>query len=740
MGDAMKSTLKRVGACVCVAAFLFGAAGSAALGLAAGPRSPGADAGLDSGDIILRVDGNAVTEAIQGATVAINLTIHNYGDMDSAKVNVMILYDDSNIFIFNDNLTVPVPAQDSVQYEVLWDTSNVAIGDHTINVTLTELQSGDDDLTNNRAFKDITIKPVPVPHVFVDRIDIQPAALVGDNVTITAYLKNDGTKASPIGDTVRFLIGTQLLPGGAKEYPGPLDFDNQTVAEVPYYWDTTNMQAGVFIIKVEVVSSGDRGEAQPITLSYPAPNVYVYRLEMDESQVLQGESVLISGKLRNNGTKAAADEEVWFLVDKATSPTMANYTKLVNVPMKDQDVNFQFSWDSSDAEPGRHNFTVRVPGSSDPKASATTSDLLVIPKTPQVNMTEFKATPGTVKSRETIQLSARLENTGSADAYNQEVRFFLNDVNTYPLAIKKVNVRLDVPAWANTTFVPDIGENDTMMDFIAVFVNPMWENETRNASVRVLTIVPQRPDLVVVSVEVTRDMVVGNEYSVVAVIANNGKAIAQNFTVRFDLGTELPYLVRGLDLANGQTMSVNWTVRPSMTGQNLRLKVEVDAEHSPLAEESNEFNNIFESINDIIVKPQPKPSIELVKVDPARKSYKVHFGDKAVVTLTVNLKNSGEEAGTVFLTVKEGLVVIVSENVTVGANTTRDFVYKWNITSAGTHTVKVIIEGQDAGLITSQITSVDLTEERQWYEPGFELLVVVAVLGFLIILAGRRRR
>lgn len=737
----MKCTLKRVGVYVCVAAFLFGAAGAAALGLAAGPRSPGADVGITENDIIFRVDQVAVTEVIQGEIVTINLTIHNYGDRPSDKVNVMILYDDSNTFIHSDNLTVPVPDGDSVQYEVDWDTTNVAVGDHYINVTLTELQSGDDDTGNNQAYKDIAVLPVPVPHVYVDSIDIAESALVGENVTITAKLKNDGTKESPIGDAVKFFIGTQLLSGGTVVYEGPLAADNSTVAEAVYGWDTTNMQQSVYIIKLEVVSSGFKAEAPPISLNYPAPNVYVYRLDMDKNQVLEGETVLISGKLRNNGTKVALDEELWFLVDDETSPTSSDYSKnILSIPMKDQDVNFQFTWDSTDAEPGLHNFTVRVPGSSDPKAQATTPNLLVIPRTPTVNMTEFKATPGTVKSGETIQLSAKLENTGSADAYNQEVRFFLNSVETYPLAIKKVNVLLDAPAWANATFIPEIGENDTMMNFIAVFVNPMWENETMNGSVKVLTTVPQRPDLVVVSVEVTRDMVMGDEYSVVAVIANNGKAPALNFTVKFNLGTELPFLVRGLDLANGQTMSVNWTVHPSMTGQDLRLKVEVNAEHSPTAVESDEFNNIHESIQDIVVRPQPKADIELQKVEPARKSYKVHIGDTAGVQLKVSLKNSGEKDGTVFLTVKEGLVVILSENVTVPANSTRDFQYKWNITSAGTHTVKVVIEGADAGLITSQVTSVDLTEERLWYEPGFELLVVVAVLGFLIILAGRRRR
>ena len=84
--------------------------------------------------------------------------------------------------------------------------------------------------------------------------------------------------------------------------------------------------------------------------------------------------------------------------------------------------------------------------------------------------------------------------------------------------------------------------------------------------------------------------------------------------------------------------------------------------------------------------------------------------------------------------------MVLSENVTVPANSTRDYKYKWNITAAGTHTAKVVIEGADAGLISSRITSVDLTEWREWYEPGFELLVVLAVVGFFVILAGRRRR
>jgi hypothetical protein len=721
-----------------VAAFILGAVSPAALASAAGPRNPGADVSLTANDIKLRVEGNEVSEAIIGSIVAINLTIRNEGDMNSPKVNVTILYDASNTFIHSGDVPVPVPAGSSVYYEVNWDTTGVALGDHTLNVTLVE-PSGDDDMTNNQAFKPITIRPVPRPHVYVDSIKVKESALVGQNVTIRADLKNDGTKDSDPADTVKFMVGTQLLPGGTMSIQS-IPADNTTVTTIYYDWDTATMQAGHFIIKVEVASSGFRLESNPITLSFPMPNVYVYRVDVDKVNILQGETVIITGKLRNNGTKTADEEEVWFLVDKAATPTMVNYTRNFRVPMENQDVNFQFVWDSSEASPGLHNFTVRVPGSGDPRSSATTPNVEVRARVPIVNMTEFSAKPGTVRSGEVITLAAKLVNTGSADAYNQEVRFYLGSVDTYPIAIKKVNVRLDTAAWANATFIPEIGENDTTMNFIAVFVNPPNPDEKLTGSVKVLTIVPQRPDLVVTSVDVVRGMVVDSEYSVTAVISNNGKAPAINFTVKFNLGSELPYLIRGLDLANGQSMTVNWTVRPSMTGTNLRLKVEVNAEHSPTAVESDEFNNLFESIQDIAVKPKPKAQIELQTVEPKGKSFKVRVGEKAGVQLTVSIKNSGEKDGTVMLTLKEGLVVVLSENVTVPANSSRQLKYKWNITAAGTHTAKVVIEGGDAGLITSQITSVDLAEERLWYEPGFELLVVVAVLGFFIILAGRRRR
>jgi hypothetical protein len=731
--------MKRLGACVCVAAFLVSAVLPAVLGSAAGPRNPGANVGLTANDIKLRVGGVEVSEVITGDAVTINLTIRNGGDIDSSKVNVTILYDASNTFIHSADLPVAVPPGGFVYYETVWSTAGVALGDHTINVTLVELVSGDDDTGNNQAFKPITIRPVPRPHVFVDSIEMKTSALVGQNISIKANLKNDGTKDSDSGDTVKFMVGTQLLPGGTIGFQA-IPPDNTTVLAVYYDWDTNNMQAGQFIIKVEVTSSLFKAEAAPITLSFPMPNVYVYRVDIDKNKILQGETVLITGKLRNNGTKLADAEEVWFLVDRATSPTAANYTREYKVPMNEQDVNFQFQWNSTDAAPGLHNFTIKVPGSSDVRSQLTTPNVEVIARTPVVNMTEFTVKPGTVKSGEPLVLSAKLVNIGSADAYNQEVRFYLGSTETYPIAIKKVNVRTDAPSWANFTYSPETGENDTTMNFFAVFVNPLYQDEKLSGSAKVLTTVPQRPDLVVTSVDVVRSMLVDNEYSVTAVISNNGKAPALNFTVKFNLGSELPFLIRGLDLANGQSMTVNWTVRPTMTGTNLRLKVEVNAEHSATAVESDEFNNIFESIQDISVRPQPKATIEIQTATPNKKSFKVHVGDKAGVSITVSLKNSGEKDGTVMVTLKEGLVVVATENVTVPANTTREYKYKWNITAAGTHTAKVLIEGADAGLITSQITSVDLAEERLWYEPGFELLVVVAVLGFFIILAGRRRR
>jgi hypothetical protein len=723
----MKTTLNRIGAFVCVAAFLIG------LVNASGPRSPGPDVNLTSNDIVLLVNSQSATQAYVGDNVTVNVTIHNsaQADTDSMQVLVAITLETGKV-IYYDNLTNPIPPGGQEYLLTYWDTTNDAVGDHTINVTVTEQISGDDDDSNNVAFKPFTLLAVPRPHVIIDSLSLPDNALVGDPVTIIAVVKNNGTADMTDTDSVKFYLGSQPLVNGIVQYATPLPVGLTTT--VTYTWDTSSSQAGPFFVRVEVQSSKAILESHIINLSFPQPNVYISSLSVDKLNITQGDSIHITAKFKNNGTKNATDEEVWFLVDQATSPTLTNYTQTRTITKGGVEITIPFDWNSTDAAPGYHNFTVRVPGSSDPKAIATTANVMVNGRSPLTSLLSFDASPGTVKSGEMITLSALLTNTGSADAYNQEVRFYLGSTDTYPLAIKKVNVKVGGTSWANATFYPEIGENDTLMNFIVVFVNPP-NDMSMNDTVKVLTTVPLRPDLIVQGVDATRIMTVDGQYVITATIANIGKAPALNFTVKFNLGTELPYLVKGLDLANGQTMAVCWTVQPSIVGQGLRLKVEVNAEHSPTAVESDEFNNIFEGINDITVMPQPKADIVLQGVQPNHKSFTVKTGEKATPKLTVTLKNSGQKDGSVMLTIKEGLVVFLSANVTVPANSTQTFIYKWNVTSAGTHTAKVEISGADAGLITSQITSVDMTEQQ----PGFELVVLVAAIAVVAILARKKR-
>ncbi|MGQ9582005.1 MAG: CARDB domain-containing protein [Thermoplasmatota archaeon] len=728
----MRNTLKKIGASTCALLFLASLAGASSLGDsgASGDRNPGLDIYVNSEDIVFKVGGSEVSEAVTGTPVTIEVTVHNANtsDTDTMQVNVSLYYD--AVVIGWTYITDPIAPGQSASCELTWDTTGVDPGDYQVRASVGDEVIGDEETSNNDAYKNFTILPVPKPHVYVDRIELPASALVGDQVIITAYLKNDGTKdiTEQDEDSVKFFVGTSPLVNGVIQYPKPLPADNSTEAAVVYTWDTSQMSEGRYIIVVEVASSKFKLESEIIELSLPTPNVYIHSIQLDKTSILEGETVTITATLKNNGTaNTTMDEEIWLLVDNATSPTADGVvTKLI--PKGGISVVATFTWNSTDATPGNHTFTIKVPASSDPKATMVSPPLEVRPRLPEIELVSFEASPATVKSGEPILLSAVLTNTGTADAYNEELRFYLGSNETYPLAIKKVNIRVGTEVRVNHTYTPEIGENDTTMKFLVEYKTFLLDD-----SVLVKSTVPLRPDLVVESVDVTRLMVVNSEYTATAVIANRGRAPAYNFTVKFNLGAELPYLVKNLDLANGDTLTVNWTLKPTIPGTALRLKVEVDA--TGVVVESDEFNNINEDIKDITVGPEPRASIDIQSVVVSKKSLEVTKGEKGSVRVTITLSNTGEKAGTVLLTIKEGLVQLFRDNVTVPANSTKDVTYKWNITGAKTHTARISIEGPDVGLKTSQTTYVELKEKA----PGFEALVLIAAIAFAALVLRRRK-
>jgi len=712
---------------MCVLAFF---SNCVVLGNGAGPRNPGPDVNVSPADIVFMVEGLPVTQAILGTSLTINVTVRNSGNMASASVSVLIVYD-SNQFIAQGNLTSPVDPAGTGYFETVWDTSigNLLVGDHTVNVTVTETVSGDDHPDNNLASVVFSLLPVPRALVYVDDITLPTSGMVGDVVKITAKLKNKGTKDQTEEDGVNFYLGSSTTPLNKDpiSYPVPLYADNVTSVSVDYMWTTT--QAGKYVIVVEVVSSRQKSTSHDILLTSPIENVYVSRVDVDKTVIDQDDTVTVSARLKNNGTKTAGETEVWLLLDSASSPSSANYSAFKsNIPKGDIEVQVSFLWNSSEAAPGNHTFTVRVLGSSDINASRTSTTVLVKPKVPKMAMTSFKVLPEVVNSGQTAILSAVLENSGAADAYNLELRFYLGSSDSYPIGLKKVNVKKGTSVMVNFTYNAETGDNDTKLNFFARFADTLL-----NDTLLVKTIVPLKPDLTVTTATFPTLMVKDQEYPVSAVIANTGKADAPNFTVKLNLGADLPYLIKDISLPAGQTVTVNWTVTPTVAGTHLKLRVEVDAFRN--VTEYDEFNNVYESGADITIKAESLAFIEIQSVNSPQKSYTTTAGTPAMVKLTISLINRGAKDGKVMLTVKEGPTLVFSSNVTVLANQTSTVTYKWNITGTKTHTAKLELAGADAGLVTSRILSVDLTENV----PGFGLVAVAAAVVVVALLVRKKR-
>ena len=724
----MRHTLTKIGAFMCVLAFF---SNCVVTGIGAGPRNPGADVNVSPADISFRVEGLPVTDAILGTSLTVNVTVHNSGNAASTSVTVVIVYD-TNQFIAQGCLTGQVDPAGIGYFEAVWDTSvgNLVPGNHTVNVAVTETVSGDDNPNNNTASVVFTILPIPKPLVYVNEITLPTNAMVGDNVKITAKLKNKGTKDQMETDYVNFYVGSSTTPLNKDPIPYdlPLPADDVTSKTVDFIWTTT--QAGRYSIIVEVLSSRQKAVSHDINLTSPIENVYISRVDVDKTVIDQDDTITVSARLKNNGTKNAGETEIWLLLDSASSPSSANYSIFKsNIPKGDIEVTVNFVWNSSEAAPGNHTFTVKALGSSDINASRTSTTVTVKPKVPKMAMTSFKLVPEVVNSGQAAVLCAVLENSGAADAYNLELRFYQGSPDSYPMGLKKVNVKKGTSVMVNFTYNAETGDNDTKLNFYA-----RYEDNLMNNTLLVKTIVPLKPDLSVTSASFPTLMVKDQDYPISAVIANTGKADSPNFTVKLNLGADLPYLARDISLTAGQTVTVNWTVRPTVAGTHLKLRVEVDAFRN--ITEYDEFNNVYESGADITVNAESLAFIEIQSVNSPQKSYTTTAGTPAVVKLTVTLVNKGAKEGRVVLTIKEGPTMVGSLNVTVPANQTQTVSYKWNITGTKTHTAKVELSGYDAGLVTSRIISVDQTENA----PGFGLLALAAAVVVVALLVRKKRQ
>lgn len=182
---------------------------------------------------------------LAGDDVNITVTVRNKGT-ETESFDVTVYYDNNAI----GTQTVTDLAQDAEKtLTFLWDTTSTTVGNYTIKAIGSSV-SGEANVADNTCVDgeiEIITHDVAVTSITIS----PPNATVGESVTITVVVKNNGTEM----ETFNVKIYCDTAEIGNKDVT-PLNPDDEET--LTFTWDTTTMDAGDYTIKA--VASTVAGE------------------------------------------------------------------------------------------------------------------------------------------------------------------------------------------------------------------------------------------------------------------------------------------------------------------------------------------------------------------------------------------------------------------------------------------------------------------------------------------------
>jgi len=202
---------------------------------------------------------------LAGDDVNITVTVRNKGT-ETETFDVAVYYDNNAI----GTQTVTDLAQDAEEtLTFLWDTTSITVGNYTIKAIASSV-NGEANVADN-TYVDGEIEII-THDVAVTSITISPLnATVGENVTITVVVKNNGTEM----ETFNVKVYYDTTDIGNKDVTDLYPDDEETLT---FTWDTTTVDAGDYTIKAvastvagETVTANNTKTYGTFTLSSPSP-------------------------------------------------------------------------------------------------------------------------------------------------------------------------------------------------------------------------------------------------------------------------------------------------------------------------------------------------------------------------------------------------------------------------------------------------------------------------------------
>ncbi len=614
-----------------------------------------------------------------GSAVTFSATIKNQGTgaTPAGVINGVSFMVDGTQVCWSDNNTSSIAAGDSITVTANGGPSGAAwtatSGTHTITAWVDDVNRvAESNESNNQYSKTLTPGSVSLPDLIITDITYSPTSpAVGNTVTFSAVVKNQGTAAGAAG-TVTFQVdGTQAAT--VTDTSSIAAGATLTVTGIGS-WTATS---GTHTLSAAVDTANATAESNESNNSYSenltinpsgTPDLIVTDITYTPASPAAGNAVTFSAAVKNQGTAAGAAGTVTFTVDGSLVSTVTNNTPIAAGATST--ITADRTWAAAN---GTHTITV----SADTTNATTESDesnnsLSKVLTIGSAGTNQSKGKPITASSS-VFTFVATNANDGLAATYwegnsgsypNTLTVNFGANINTSQVVLKlnpdaawstrtqtiqvlghdqNSSTFTNLVSAAVYTFNPSTGNTVTIP--LTATVSELQLRITTNsgapagqiAEFEVYGTQAPNPDLTITGITWSPTSPIETDnITLTANVKNNGTADAAASNVRFYLGNTLVGTANTPVIPIGATSNVSVTLSGQDAGS---YTVTAKADEADTLVELDNSNNNYTATGSLVVNQVPSSDlIGNVSWTPGNPS------GGNTVTFTVNLKNQGNIA------------------------------------------------------------------------------------------------
>ena len=363
----------------------------------------------------------------RGDTVDVGVTVENQGTSDAnAKITLLYVPAEGEPGIAAEK-TVAIAAGATGTVTLSWDTSDAALGAHTVRAGVTLVE--DTNAADSRdAVSPITII-LPPYAVAVTAVDVpaEPVAQ-GETVDVVVSVENQGTSNAAAMITLLY-VPAEGEPGTAAEKTVAIAAGSTET--VTLSWDTSDAAPGAYTIRagatlVEDSNVSDSQDAvSTITISPPPYAVAVTAVDIASATVTKGDTLDVDVTVENRGTSDANAVVTVLYVPTDGQPGIAA-AETVAIAAGESETT-TLSWNTSEATPGAYTIRASVTLVEDTDVSDSRDALSTITigaPTYGVVVTSVDVPTGQATQGDTVDILVAIENRSSVAAMFEVTLFY----------------------------------------------------------------------------------------------------------------------------------------------------------------------------------------------------------------------------------------------------------------------------------------------------------------------------